>query len=78
VTVAVFEITPDCPGIVRIVMVAVPAFAMVPRRQETIPPASEHVPSVLVDERYVTEEGSVSVTVTFVAEAGPLFVTASE
>jgi hypothetical protein len=51
---------------------------MVPRRHVTIPPASEHVPTVLVEDRYVTEEGSVSVTVTFVADAGPLFVTVSE
>jgi hypothetical protein len=51
---------------------------MVPRRHVTIPPASEHVPRVLVEDRYVTEEGSESVTVTFVAEAGPLLVIASE
>jgi hypothetical protein len=30
------------------------------------------------DDKYVTTEGKVSVTVTFVADAGPLLVTASE
>jgi hypothetical protein len=42
-----------------------------------VAPASEQVPWVLVDARYVTLDGRVSVTVTFVAEAGPLFVTVS-
>ena len=76
--VAVFEITPGCCGIVRIVIVAVPAFAIVPSKQVTVPPASEHDPCVEVDERYVTLDGNVSVAVTFVADAGPLFVTAKE
>jgi hypothetical protein len=60
------------------VTVAVPAFAIVPSRHVTDPPASEQDPCVLVEERYVTVEGSVSVTVTVVADAGPLLVTASE
>jgi len=76
--VAVFEIMPGWPGRVRIVIVALAAFAMVPNRQVTLPPASEHVPVVLVEDRYVTVDGRVSVTVTFVALAGPLFVTARE
>jgi len=71
----VFETTPGCPGTARIVMVAVPALAIVPSRHATVPPASEHVPDVLVDDRYISLDGSESVTVTFVAEAGPLFVT---
>ena len=65
--------------IALLAFVAVPAFAIVPNRQVTVPPASEHDPAgVTVAERYVTVEGSASVTVTFVAVAGPLFVTASE
>ena len=72
---AVLEITPGCPGIVRTVMVAVPPFAIVPSKHVTLPPASEQEPCVVVDARYVSLDGSVSVTVTFVAEAGPLFVT---
>ena len=78
VTVAVFETTPGVPGIVRIVIVAVPAFAIVPNKQVTVPPASEQEPCVVVEERYVTTDGNVSVTVTFVADAGPLLVTARE
>src|SRR5580692_1506342 len=70
--------TPGCSGIARIVIVAVPRLAIVPNWQVTIPPASEQVPWVVVDERYVTVVGRVSVTVTFVAVAGPLLVTASE
>src|SRR5437660_10432820 len=50
---------------------------MVPSRQVTVPPASEHVPVVVVAERKVTAAGNVSVTVTFVAEAGPLLTTVS-
>src|SRR6478736_4387303 len=69
--------TPGCPGIVRIVIVAVPAFAIVPNKHVTVPPASEQEPCVEVDERNVNDAGSVSVTVTLVAEDGPLFVTAS-
>ncbi len=51
VTVAIFETTPGAPGIVRIVTVTVAALAMVPTWQVTVPPASEHVPWVLVDDR---------------------------
>lgn len=51
VMVAVFETIPGCPGIVKIEIVAVAAFAIVPSRQETVPPASEHVPTVVADER---------------------------
>ena len=69
---------PGCCGIVRIVTVAVPAFAIVPSKQVTVPPASEHDPCVEADDRYVTLDGNVSVAVTFVADAGPLFVTANE
>ena len=76
VTFAVFETTPDAPGSVKMEIVAVPALAMEPSRQVTVPPASEQVPCVVFEERYVTIEGSVSVTVTFVAVAGPLFFTA--
>src|ERR1700692_1599326 len=76
-TVAVFETTPGALGSVRIVIVAVPAFAIVPSRQVTAPPACEHDPCVVVTERKVTAEGSVSLTVTLVADAGPLLETAS-
>ena len=74
-TVAVLETTLDAPGRVKIEIVAVPAFAIVPSRQVTTPFASEQEPDgVAAADRYVTTEGSVSVTVTFVADAGPLFV----
>ena len=43
-TEAVFVITPGAPAIVRIVTVAVPPFTIVPRRQVTVPSASEHAP----------------------------------
>ena len=75
VTVAVFETIPACSGIVRIVTVAVAALAIDPSRQVTVPPASEQVPCVVVEDKYVSDDGSVSATVTFVAVAGPLFVT---
>src|ERR1700691_1158560 len=51
VAVAVCDTTPDVPAPVTIVMVAVPAFAMVPKRHVTEPPASEQVPVVVVAER---------------------------
>src|SRR4029077_2789582 len=76
-TLAVFENIPGVPGMTRIVIVAVPALAIEPSKQVTVPSASEHMPVVVVAERKVIVAGSVSVTVTFVAVAGPLFVTAS-
>jgi hypothetical protein len=51
VTVAVFEIVPDASGMTRTLIVAVlvaPVAAIVPSGHVTCPPASEHVPSVLV------------------------------
>src|SRR5579871_126348 len=51
VTVAVFTMTPDWLGMVRIVTVAVPAFAMLPKTQVTVPPASEQEPWLVVEER---------------------------
>ena len=77
-TVAVLVTIPGVPGNVRTVIVAVPPFAIVPSRQVTVPPASEQDPCVVFTERYVTTEGRVSVTVTFVADAGPLLLTANE
>ena len=56
------------PGIVRIEIVAVVEFAIVPSRHVTVPPASEHEPCVVFVERYVTTDGRVSVTVTLVAD----------
>ena len=76
-TVAVLVIVPAATGSVRIVTVTVHPFATVPSWHVTTPPASEHVPCVEVEERYVVVEGSVSCTVTVVADAGPLLVTVS-
>src|SRR5258706_15414152 len=75
-TVAVFTMTPGLPASVRMVTVAVPALAMVPSKQVTVPPASEQVPAVVVADRKVTAEGNGSVTMTLVADAGALLVTA--
>jgi len=76
VTVAVFETIPDAPGTVKIESVAVVEFAIVPSRHVTVPPASEHEPCVVLADRYVTTEGRVSATVTFVADVvALLFVT---
>src|ERR1035437_4962514 len=50
-TMAVLETTLGVPGIVKIEIVAVPAFAIVPSRHVTLPPASEHDPGVAVAER---------------------------
>ena len=77
ITVAVLVTTPRVPARVKIEIVAVLPFAMVPSRHVTLPPASEHEPCVVAVERYVTSVGSASATVTFVADAGPLFVTVS-
>ena len=65
------------PASVSIVTVALAAFAIVPSRQVTVPPASEHVPCVEFTDRKMTADGKVSVVVTFVADAGPLLVTLS-
>ena len=59
----------------RMLIVPVPASAKVPSKQVTVPPASEHVPTFVLTERYETFAGSGSVTITLVALAGPLFVT---
>jgi hypothetical protein len=59
------------------VTVAVLALAIVPSKQVTVPSASEHVPTVVLTERYITSVGKGSVTVTSVALAGPLLVTVS-
>ncbi len=77
VTLAVLVATPGAPASVRMVIVAVPALARVPSRQVTVPPASEQVPAVVVTCKYETFDGSGSVTITLVALAGPLLVTAS-
>ena len=76
VTFAVFDAMPGAPASVTIVIVAVPVFTIVPSKQLTVPSASEHVPAVVLTERYVTFAGNASVTVTLVALAGPLLVTA--
>ncbi len=76
-TMAVLENIPGVLGIVRIEIVAVPPLAIEPNRQATVPPASEHDPCVVFDDRYVMTVGTASVTVTFVAVAGPLLVTRS-
>src|ERR1700730_13458538 len=75
-TEAVLVITPGAPATVKIVTVAVPPFTMVPRRQVTVPSPSEHVP-VGGGEREFGVAGNASVTVTWVAKAGPLLVPAT-
>ena len=67
---------PGAPARVRIVIVALVPLVIVPSKQVTVPPASEHVPCVVITgERKVTFGGKGSVTVTVVAVAGPVFFT---
>jgi hypothetical protein len=76
-TVAVLVAVPGAAVRVRMLTVALAAFAIVPSRQVTVPPASEQVPAVVLTERKVTSVGNGSVTITLVAVAGPLLVTVS-
>lgn len=77
ITLAVLVAVPGAPASVRMAIEAVLALAIVPSKQVTVPSASEHVPTVVLTERYITSAGKGSVTVTLVALAGPLLVTAS-
>jgi len=73
-TLAVLVMTAGAPATVTIVIVAVPPFAIVPSRQVTIPPASEQVPALVMKEGSETSDGNGSVTITLVADDGPLLV----
>lgn len=75
-TVAIFVAVPGAPARVSIVTVAVAPLFIDPSKQVTVPPAWEQVPCVVESCSQVTSLGRGSVTVTLVAVAGPLFVTA--
>jgi hypothetical protein len=77
VTLTVFVSVPAAVGVTTMVMVAVAAFAKVPRLQVTAA-VPEHEPVDVVAETKVTPAGNVSVTDTPWAESGPLFVTVIE
>src|SRR5829696_4639486 len=75
-TVATFRIVPGCNGRTTIVIVTVALITIVPNEQFTTRPFElEHEPCVDDDDRYVTDSGNESATVTFVAVLGPLFNT---
>src|ERR1700689_2513411 len=73
-TVAVLVAIPGAAALVRMVTVTLAALAIVPSWQVTVPFASEQV-LVGVTDINITFDGNGSVTITFVALAGPLFVT---
>ena len=73
-TLAVSVICPEAVGVTMTVTMALAPLANVPTEQLTGPvPLQE--PCVVEEETNVTPAGSVSVTLTFVACAGPLFLT---
>lgn len=72
ITLAVLVAVPGAPAIVRILIVAVALFDIVPSKQVTVPPASEHVPTFVFVDIYITSVGKGSVTITLVALPGPL------
>lgn len=72
-TLAVLVITPGAPALVTIVIVAMPPLAIVPSRQVTVPSAFEHSLLGLTDIK-VRSLGKGSVTITLVADDGPLLV----
>ena len=73
VTVAVFASCPWAVGVTVIVTTALAPIARLPRLHVTVV-VPLHVPCVADDEPKVTPAGNASVTVTFVAAAGPLLV----
>src|SRR6187549_1740902 len=75
VTVAVLASWPCAEGVTTIVMTAVAPTDTLPILQLTVV-VPLHAPCVGVEETKATPAGSGSLTVTFVAAAGPLFVTA--
>jgi hypothetical protein len=77
VTLAVFVSVPAAVGVTTMVMVAVAAFANVPRLQVTVV-VPEHEPVDAVAETKVTPAGNPSVTATPWAASGPLLVTVIE
>jgi hypothetical protein len=66
--------TAPAPGVTTIVTVALAPLVNVPIEQVTVLVPLQ-LPSVVADETNVVLAGNVSVTVTPVAELGPLFVT---
>lgn len=74
VTVALFVIWPETVGVTVIVTIADEPLANVPMAQLTaLAPLQD--PCVVTVDPNVTALGRLSVTLTFVADAGPLFVT---
>src|SRR5690349_8113873 len=73
VTAAEFVNCPASVGMTTIVTMALPPAARLPTLQFTVAVPLQ-LPCVVVAETNVTPAGSVSVTFTFVATAGPLFV----
>ena len=73
VTVAEFVNCPAEEGVTTIVTIALPPAARLPRLQFTVAVPLQ-LPCVVVAETNVTPAGNVSVTLTFVATAGPLLV----
>jgi hypothetical protein len=73
-TVALLLSVPAAVGVIMMVTVAVPPFAIFPILQFTIV-VPVHVPWLAVDETNVTPVGTVSVIVTLLTLLGPLFVT---
>jgi len=74
-TLAVLVIVPAVLGVTMIVMVALAPLASVPRLQVTVLPDRLQLPWLDVTETNVTLDGSVSLTLTFVAVPGPLLMT---
>ena len=74
VTFAVFVIWPAVFGVTTMVTIALAPFVSVPTPQVTVVVPLQEPCVVEVDPK-VTLPGKVSVTLTFVAVAGPLFVT---
>ena len=74
-TLAWLVIEPSDCGVTLIETLALPAFAIVPSAQVTVPLACEQVPWEGVAELKVTPAGSVSVTLTPLALDGPALAT---
>jgi hypothetical protein len=75
VTLAVLVRVPVAVGVTTMVIVALPPFTIPPRLHVTMPPDSVHTGPVGVTETKVTPVGSVSVSTTLVASAGPPLLT---
>src|SRR4051794_26997936 len=76
-TVAVLVMVPVAVALAVMETVALAPLLSVPRAQVTVV-VPLHEPCVVVAETYVVPAGNVSLTTTFVAAIGPLFVTVME